>query len=145
MTLEELRSRIDVLDRQLVELLNERARAALLIGHLKAATSLPVYEPAREKVIYNNVRANNKGPLPDIELTHIYERIIDVMRALQRNELASERHAQAMAASAAEHAADPAGSPAAALDPGHGTGAQQPRHTPSAGKPTHAPETGKKQ
>ena len=28
MTLEELRSRIDVLDRQLVELLNERARAA---------------------------------------------------------------------------------------------------------------------
>jgi chorismate mutase len=26
-------------------------------------------------------------------LTHIYERIIDVMRALQRNELASERNA----------------------------------------------------
>ena len=117
MTLEELRNRIDVLDRQLVELLNERARAALLIGHLKAATSLPVYEPAREKVIYQNVRANNKGPLPDIELTHIYERIIDVMRALQRNELASERHAQAQAQSQAE---------------GHGTGAQ-------------APETGKKQ
>ena len=51
----------------------------------------------REKVIYANVRAANKGPLPDIELTHIYERIIDVMRALQRNELASERNAQAMA------------------------------------------------
>jgi hypothetical protein len=41
------------------------------------------------------VRAANKGPLPDIELTHIYERIIDVMRALQRDELASERNAQA--------------------------------------------------
>ena len=127
MTLEELRNRIDVLDRQLVELLNERARAALLIGHLKAATSLPVYEPAREKVIYNNVRANNQGPLPDIELTHIYERIIDVMRALQRNELASERHAQAMAS-------------------GHDPGAQQPqRQTPVAGEPYEAPETGKKQ
>ena len=62
MTLEELRNRIDVLDRQLVELLSERARAALIIGHLKAATSLPVYEPAREKVIYANVRAANKGP-----------------------------------------------------------------------------------
>ena len=95
MTLEELRNQIDVLDRQLVELLSERARAAQMIGHLKAATSLPVYEPAREKVIYANVRAANKGPLPDIELTHIYERIIDVMRALQRNELASERNAQA--------------------------------------------------
>jgi chorismate mutase len=41
------------------------------------------------------VRSHNKGPLPDIELTHIYERIIDVMRALQRDELASERNAQA--------------------------------------------------
>lgn len=97
MTLDELRKRIDVLDRQLVELLNERARAAQMIGHLKAATSLPVYEPGREKVIYANVREANTGPLPDIELTHIYERIIDVMRALQSNELASERHAQEMA------------------------------------------------
>jgi chorismate mutase len=95
MTLEELRKQIDVLDRQLVELLSERARAAQMVGHLKAATSLPVYEQEREKVVYANVRAANKGPLPDIELTHIYERIIDVMRALQRNELASEKNAQA--------------------------------------------------
>jgi chorismate mutase len=95
MTIEELRIRIDELDRKLVELLSERARAAQMIGYLKAATSLPVYEPDREKIIYANVRAANKGPLPDIELTHIYERIIDVMRALQRNELASQRNAQA--------------------------------------------------
>jgi chorismate mutase len=107
MTLEELRDQIDVLDRQLVELLSERARAALRIGQLKAATSLPVYEPAREKVIYANVRAANKGPLPDIELTHIYERIIDVMRSLQKDELASERNARKN-------------------EPGHGTGAQTP-------------------
>jgi len=107
MTLEELRLKIDVLDRQLVDLLSERARAAQMVGHLKAATSLPVYEPAREQVVYANVRAANKGPLPDIELTHIYERIIDVMRALQRDELASERNAQAHA-------------------PGHATGAQAP-------------------
>jgi chorismate mutase-like protein len=122
MTLEELRNQIDALDRQLVELLSERARAALRIGHLKAATSLPVYEPAREKVIYANVRAANKGPLPDIELTHIYERIIDVMRALQRDELASERNALAHAS----------GSPVTGLGrggddaPGHGTGAKTP-------------------
>lgn len=121
MTLEELRERIDALDRQLVELLSERARAAKMVGHLKAATSLPVYEPAREKIVYENVRAANKGPLPDIELTHIYERIIDVMRALQRDELASERNAQA------------AGS-------GHAADARQPQQEPGgAGK---ASETG---
>jgi chorismate mutase len=111
MTIEELRIRIDVLDRQLVELLSERARAAQMIGHLKAATSLPVYEPDREKVIYANVRAANKGPLPDIELTHIYERIIDVMRSLQRNELASQRNAQAAQSGA---------------DPGNAAGAKAP-------------------
>jgi chorismate mutase len=131
MTLEELRNQIDALDRQLVELLSERARAALMIGHLKVKTSLPVYEPAREKVIFANVRAANKGPLPDIELTHIYERIIDVMRALQRNELASERNALAQSGS-------PATGPGRGGDqaPGQGTGAQA---------ETDAPETGKKQ
>jgi chorismate mutase len=103
MTLEELRLRIDELDRQLVELLNERARAAQVVGHLKFATSLPVYEPAREKLVLANVRAANKGPLPDIELTHIYERIIDVMRALQSDEFASERNALATTPG---HAAD---------------------------------------
>jgi len=94
MTIEELRMRIDVLDRQLVELISERARVVQMIGHLKAAASLPVYEPDREKILYANLRAANKGPLPDIELTHIYERILDVMRALQRNELASEINAR---------------------------------------------------
>jgi chorismate mutase len=124
MTLEELRERIDVLDRQLVELLNERARAAQMVGHLKAATSLPVYEPNREKLVYANVRAANQGPLPDIELTHIYERIIDVMRALQRNELASERHSQELAKLAAasniDSAADTAGPATGAKTPENG-------------------------
>ena len=129
MTLEELRNQIDVLDRQLVELLSERARAALMIGHLKAATSLPVYEPAREKVIYANVRAANKGPLPDIELTHIYERIIDVMRALQRNELASERNAQA----------------AGSTGQGPRHGAQQPQRQTVAGDSPRRPRQGTKQ
>jgi chorismate mutase len=103
MTLEELRSQIDELDRQLVALLSQRAKAAQMIGHLKAATSLPVYEPNREKVIYANVREANQGPLPDIELTHIFERIIDVMRALQRNELASDRKALAEHQSESHH------------------------------------------
>ena len=95
MDIEDWRKKIDVLDRQIVELISERASAAQAIGRLKRTTSLPVYEPNRERVIFENVRAANKGPLPDIELTHIYERIIDVMRALQRDELASQKNASA--------------------------------------------------
>jgi chorismate mutase len=90
MDIEDWRHRIDDIDLQLVALLNERATAAKAIGQLKRSTALPIYEPNRERVIFENVRAANKGPLPDIELTHIYERIIDVMRALQREELASQ-------------------------------------------------------
>jgi chorismate mutase len=90
MDIADWRLRIDEIDRQIVALLSERAEAAKAIGKLKRSTSLPIYEPNRERVIFENVRAANKGPLPDIELTHVYERIIDVMRALQRDELASQ-------------------------------------------------------
>ncbi|MDR3725154.1 MAG: chorismate mutase [Terracidiphilus sp.] len=117
MTLEDLRLRIDELDRQLVDLLSERARAAQMVGQLKVASSLPVYEPGREKIVYANVRAANKGPLPDIELTHIYERIIDVMRCLQRNELASQRNAQTAQANADSC---PTGQTAGQNEPGKG-------------------------
>jgi chorismate mutase len=89
MEIEDWRRKIDELDRQIVSLLSERAEAAQAIGRLKRSTSMPIYEPNRERVIFENVRAANRGPLPDIELTHIYERIIDVMRALQSQELAS--------------------------------------------------------
>ncbi len=93
MNIEDWRKKIDELDRQIVALISERARAAQAIGLLKQSDALPIYEPNREKVIFQNVRSANHGPLPDIELTHIYERIIDVMRAMQRNELASQRPA----------------------------------------------------
>ena len=83
------RKKIDELDLQIVALINARAQAAQEIGKIKHSTSLPVYEPNRERVIFENVRAANKGPLPDVELTHIYERIIDVMRTLQKDKSAS--------------------------------------------------------
>jgi chorismate mutase len=88
--IEDWRRKIDELDRQIVALISQRALAAQAIGELKRVDSLPIYEPGREKIIFQNVRSANRGPLPDIELTHIYERIIDVMRAMQKNELASQ-------------------------------------------------------
>jgi chorismate mutase len=82
------RKKIDELDRRLVELLNERAQAAHEIGKLKRNTSMPIYEPEREKRIFENVQRANRGPLPDGELRTVYERIIDVMRNIQKNEIA---------------------------------------------------------
>jgi len=88
MEITDWRKKIDELDRRLVELLNERAEAAHEIGKLKRNTSMPIYEPEREKRIFENVLRSNRGPLPDGELRTVYERIIDVMRNIQKNEIA---------------------------------------------------------
>jgi chorismate mutase len=91
MDISDWRMKIDALDLQIVELLNQRAEAARAIGKLKEATDMPVYEPQREDVIFENVRSHNRGPLPDSELVFIYQRLVAVMRCLQRNELASQQ------------------------------------------------------
>ena len=80
------RLKIDALDEQLVRLLSERAEAANAIGELKHKGGLPVYEPKREQAVFEHVRRVNQGPLPDSEIQHIFERIMDVMRSLQRRE-----------------------------------------------------------
>ena len=50
-TIDDWRSRIDAIDRKLVELLNERAQCAMEIGHLKRSQGVPVYQPDREREI----------------------------------------------------------------------------------------------
>jgi chorismate mutase len=80
------RKKIDALDEQIVQLINERAQAAIAIGDLKHNQSLPVYEPKREQIVFEHVRRVNQGPLPDQEIQHIFERIMDVMRSLQRRD-----------------------------------------------------------
>jgi chorismate mutase len=84
MDIEDWRKRIDELDRKLVELLNQRAECAVEIGRLKHDTNLPVYEPDREKIILENVCRINRGPLANADLKQVYERLIDVMRAIQK-------------------------------------------------------------
>jgi len=87
MDIEDWRRKIDELDAKLVELLSQRARAAVEIGRLKRNTSMPIYEPDRERVVFDNVQAANRGPLPGRDLVRIYERIIDVMRNIQKEEI----------------------------------------------------------
>jgi chorismate mutase-like protein len=87
MDIEDWRKKIDDVDRKLVALLSERAKAAIAIGKLKRDTSLPIYEPDRERVVFENVQGANQGPLPGRDLVRIYERIIDVMRNIQKEEI----------------------------------------------------------
>lgn len=87
MDIADWRKKIDEIDRKLVELLNQRAHAAREIGRLKKNTNLPIYEPERERIVFANVQEVNQGPLPGRDLAQIYERIMDVMRKLQKDEI----------------------------------------------------------
>ena len=88
MDISDWRKKIDELDRKLVELLSQRAHAAHEIGKLKLRAGMPIYEPDRERNVFSNVRSVNPGPLPDRDLLRIYERIMDVMRQIQKEEIA---------------------------------------------------------
>ncbi len=82
------RQQIDVVDRQIVALLNERARIVEVVGEVKQQVAMRVYEPKREELVYANVTGSNEGPLPSASVRRIYERIIDEMRTLQRDRMA---------------------------------------------------------
>ena len=85
------RRKLDRLDRKLVRMLNQRARAAQEIGRLKARTAMPIYEPGREQMVFKNALRANRGPFPDHELKRVFEEIIGVMRRLQRKEILVRR------------------------------------------------------
>ncbi len=84
MEISDWRTQIDELDEEIVRLISKRAEAARAIGLVKKSSGLPIYEPKREQEVFDHVRAINPGPLADAEILHVYERIIDVMRTLQR-------------------------------------------------------------
>ncbi len=84
MEIPDWRNKIDGLDEQIVQLLSERAAAAVAIGKLKQQSGSPIYEPQREQSVFEHVRSANPGPLSDVQIQHVYERIMDVMRQLQR-------------------------------------------------------------
>ncbi len=84
MTLEDLRAKIDRLDAQILQLLNERAKCAIEIGEIKRNNNTEYYVPEREKLIFDKVREVNPGPLPDQAVKAIYREIISTVRALEK-------------------------------------------------------------
>ena len=87
MEIADWRKKIDELDEQIVALISKRAEAAKAIGELKRTTEIPVYEPKREQEVFNHVKTVNPGPLSDTEMLDVYERLMDVMRSLQRRDI----------------------------------------------------------
>src|SRR5437762_11847299 len=86
-SLADCRSRIDVVDRRIVALLNERTRIVEEIGNIKRKMQMPIYEPKREDEVFANVMAGNGGPLSSEAVKRIFERIVDEMRVVQKTRM----------------------------------------------------------
>ncbi len=84
MPLDKFRNRIDQIDKQLVELLNERAKVVVEIGEVKGKTGGQIYAPDREKQVIDSILKSNKGPLPDKCLTAIWRELMSGSFALER-------------------------------------------------------------
>jgi len=79
----EFREEIDRIDKQLLSLLNQRARLAIDIGELKRARNEPVYVPEREEAILKGLQATNDGPLSNSAVLKIFRGIIEQVRSLE--------------------------------------------------------------
>jgi chorismate mutase / prephenate dehydratase len=71
-----LREKIDALDHQIVELLNQRAEHVVEVGKVKRTTGVPVYAPHREAQVLARVLKHNQGPLPDRTIEGIYRELM---------------------------------------------------------------------
>ncbi len=79
------RKEIDTIDKQLVDLFNERAGHAIAIGKMKKEKGIPIYDPERENEIFHNLRQINNGPLTHDAIQRLFERIIDESRRIERD------------------------------------------------------------
>jgi chorismate mutase-like protein len=88
--LQEKRKKIDLIDRKILNLINQRVGVALDIGKVKKEMGEKIYDPKREKEVLETLRIKNKGPLKEKELKKIFKTIMGVCRKSQ-NRIKSNR------------------------------------------------------
>lgn len=84
-TLDELREYIDKLDRNILQLLSERAECAKAVGEIKrdAGEDIFFYRPERERKVLERIQKLNSGPLPDQEVARLFREIMSACLALE--------------------------------------------------------------
>ena len=80
--LKQLRDQIDALDGRVLELVNERAKLAQSIGHLK--NDGPIYRPEREAQVLRRLVEANPGPLPGEFIERLFREIVSACRTLEQ-------------------------------------------------------------
>jgi chorismate mutase/prephenate dehydratase len=83
MDLDEWRSRIDDLDAQILELLNQRADAALKLGEIKRREGAEFFVPERESKVVARLLGLNQGPFPTEGIAAVWREIFSACLTLE--------------------------------------------------------------
>lgn len=78
-----VRRRIDRLDEELLWLINERAKLALVIGRIKKRRKWPVFDAGREAFVLRHMMDANRGPLSSSAVQHVFQAILCECRRRQ--------------------------------------------------------------
>jgi len=84
--LEELRTRLDTVNKELLRLLNERAEVVQAIGEIKEKQGVPKFDPVRERKMLDELTALNPGPFRDASIKHIFKEIFKASLDLQEED-----------------------------------------------------------
>jgi chorismate mutase/prephenate dehydratase len=82
--LENLRQNMKEKDREIIRLLNERAKISVQIGKVKGRKGIEIYNPAQEARVHGYLQELNCGPLPQVAVMAIFREIISASRSLQK-------------------------------------------------------------
>jgi chorismate mutase/prephenate dehydratase len=77
-----LRNAIDAIDAELLRLLNERAKLAQQVGHIKDGQ---IYRAEREAQVLRRLCAENPGPLKSENIEHLFREIMSACRDLEQH------------------------------------------------------------
>ncbi|WP_374258660.1 prephenate dehydratase [Aquabacterium sp.] len=81
--LADLRVKIDSLDQQLLDLLNQRARLAQAVGEVKKLDGSPIFRPDREAQVIDRAKNRNPGPILNDSIAPIWREVMSACRALE--------------------------------------------------------------
>lgn len=80
----QIREKIDRIDKEILKILNERVSLIEKITHIKKNSNLSYYDPSREKLIIERLKKINPGPLRNEDLEEIIYTIIKTCRNLEK-------------------------------------------------------------
>ena len=85
------RQRIDSIDHQIVQLLNERAQVVRDVGLIKKKYNAPVSVPGREEQVVHRAGEGARAPLTAPAVEAIYRTILHEMSGMEQTEVERSR------------------------------------------------------